>query len=212
MFATAALRSVGKPKFALRRLTTVLKTGDALELVQTENIGRKAIAKVALQPGTVINVFEEPVESRPTMHTVQFDETTHVAPTLGAEFISHACADTNTRIVVDEDCRSASFVVTKPVEAGEDLFFNYNTTEWDMNSPFACACPACQAAGKTTNVQGFKYLTIEERTAIIKEVSPFVRSKSLQEVNEYKALLASLEDNTEYFAFDDESEDCEASA
>lgn len=203
MLSRVAFRSplAGTPASFLRRqLSTVMKTEDALELVETKTIGRKAIARVPLAAGTVINVFREPVEGRPTMHTVQFDETTHVAPTLGAEFISHACAGTNTRIVVHDDRKAASFVVTKDVDAGEDLSFNYNTTEWDMNSPFPCECADCKASGVTRSVRGFKHLSNADRMLIMNEVSPFVRQRTMEELKEIHEMIHAAEDDVEYFA------------
>lgn len=196
-----------------------VRTTDALRLVDAGIIGQKAVAKVPLQAGTVINVFAEPVKSSPTMHTVQFDDRTHVAPTDGAEFISHGCfGTTNTRIIVDEDCASASFVVTRDVEAGGDLSFNYNTTEWHMNSPFVCQCASCQA-GHTRKVQGHKHLSLEERSNIAHETSPHIRQLSAMEAAAHLKMLASLEENAEtYFSAlgeaeaEDEDVDAVASA
>jgi hypothetical protein len=48
----------------------------------------------------------------------------------------------------------------KPVSFGQDITFNYNTTEFDMAEPFACRCGS---AGCTGQVQGFRHLPDEER-------------------------------------------------
>jgi hypothetical protein len=48
----------------------------------------------------------------------------------------------------------------KPVEFGQDITFNYNTTEFDMAEPFACRCGSARCAGR---VQGFRHLSGEER-------------------------------------------------
>jgi len=115
--------------------------------------GRKAVARCNLAPNTVINEFFDPVMTRPTMHTICLGANVHVAPTYGAEFISHACAGTNTRILVGAS--SGKVVVTKPVAAGEDLSFNYETTEWVLSCPFECACASCLASGSKRLVRGF---------------------------------------------------------
>ena len=101
-----------------------VETEDALEIVPTPNIGHKAVAKMDLPAGTCINEFDAPVLTAPTMHTVQINETTHVAPTRGAEFISHGCEVANTRILIDDKNLIGRFFVTQDVRAGEDLFFN----------------------------------------------------------------------------------------
>ena len=180
-----------------RRLLSqrVVSTSEAIRLVETKTIGRKAVAAVALKAGTVINTFVHPVLRSPLMHTVQFDDKVHVAPTDGAEFISHWCEDTNTRIVVAEDRRSAQFVTTCDVQAGDDLSFNYNTTEWSMNSPFLCACPACEASQHPRYVRGFKHLSVEDRSAIASETSPLIRDKAWEEARAHLEQLEGIHEN-----------------
>lgn len=200
-------RKVGERCLAARSLATyrrsgVVPTREAIRLVETKTIGRKAVANVALKAGTVINTFQTPVLNRPTMHTVQFDEHIHVAPTDGAEFISHWCEDTNTRIVVAEDRQSAQFVTTCDIEPGQDLSFNYNTTEWDMNSTFFCACPSCVASQSgPRNIRGFKHLSLSERSAIAAETSPLIREMAFDETVKHLSVLEEIQQNEEDIYF-----------
>mmetsp|Transcript_15203 Transcript_15203/g.18809 ORF Transcript_15203/g.18809 Transcript_15203/m.18809 type:complete len:221 (+) Transcript_15203:471-1133(+) len=176
----------------------VVETEDALAVVPAGEIGDKAVAKIHLKAGTLINEFVAPVLTAPTMHTVQLCERVHVAPTRGAEFISHACTNTNTRIMVDSENYVGRFFVTRDVEAGEDLSFNYNTTEWDMNSPFACSCESCRATN-SKHIRGFKHLSLEERIAIIDETSPLIRAKAMAECLGHLQSLYNIEKDGSYF-------------
>jgi len=155
-------------------------TRQAIHVVEgPKNVGLKAIAGMDLPMGTVINEFTAPVFRNPTMHTVCIANGIHVAPTFGAECISHACGpNTNVSIRVNSNERGAKVVVTKDVPKGEDLYFNYNTTEWTMSCPFQCSCQKCQAEGKSRLVQGFSHLSNEEQDELLltDQVSSYVRS------------------------------------
>mmetsp|Transcript_15300 Transcript_15300/g.28139 ORF Transcript_15300/g.28139 Transcript_15300/m.28139 type:complete len:211 (+) Transcript_15300:32-664(+) len=186
--AGAQRRGLGRKMFSTK--ATIMSTLEALQVVDAGKIGKKAISRVPLKAGTILGSWDAPVEKGPTMHTVQFDSDYHVAPIDGAEFISHGCSGTNTKIQVAQDRKSARFVVTADVEEGADLFFNYNTTEWDMNSPFVCSCPACQAAPFPRTVRGFKHLSITEREEILHETSPYIKELAIEEAS---AHLTELE-------------------
>jgi predicted RecA/RadA family phage recombinase len=109
-------------------LARKVPTTSVLSLVKCPIVGKKAIARHALPRGAVLNVFKSPVLTYPTMHTVQLKEGVHVAPTDGAECISHQCGpDTNSAVVVADDCKSAAFVTTKDVAEGEEMTFNVRT-------------------------------------------------------------------------------------
>lgn len=152
-------------------------TKRAIRVVDTKQFGKKAVANVALQRGQVINRYNAPVFSSPTMHTVCLTESIHVAPTFGAECISHACGvdipNTAMKVVGSE----VQVVVTRDVSEGQDLFFNYNTTEWTMSCPFDCLCPHCTSPGRSSKrVQGFSKLSPCDQDELLPHASPFVKS------------------------------------
>jgi hypothetical protein len=106
-------------------LARKVTTTSVLSLVNCPVVGKKAVAKHALPRGAVLNVFKTPVLTYPTMHTVQLTTDVHVAPTDGAECISHQCGpDTNSAVVVADDFKSAAFVTTRDVAEGEEMTFN----------------------------------------------------------------------------------------
>jgi hypothetical protein len=159
----------------------------------SKDVGRKAIAAKDLKIGTVINEFYAPVFRHPTMHTVCLTNGIHIAPTFGAECISHACGlDTNVSMVVQPDAKSCKVVITRDTACGEDLVFNYNTTEWTMSCPFQCSCHVCQNEGKSRTVRGFAHLSVEEQDELISanEVSAYIKSLAMKQ-RKVRALLPS---------------------
>jgi hypothetical protein len=172
---------------SFRRFGTVTEafTRAAIKVVDgPKHVGKIAVAARDLKAGTVINEFSAPVFRGPTMHTVCLTNGIHVPPTFGAECISHACGlDTNISMVVQPDARSVKVVVTKDTACGEDLCFNYNTTEWTMSCPFECSCHSCRAEGQSRLVRGFAYLSAEEQDELINHgyVSPYIRSLTMRQ-------------------------------
>lgn len=68
-------------------------------------------------------------------------------------FLNHSC-EPNTMI------RSRDVLALRRIRHGEELTFNYNTTEFDMAEPFACRCGSLFCLG---TVRGFRYLSARDR-------------------------------------------------
>lgn len=154
-------------------------TREALRVVEgSKHVGRKAIAGRNMTKGELFNEFKAPVLPEPTMHTVCLGKGVHVSPTYGAEFISHACGTQvpNTQILVKD--RVGTFRALRNIEQGEDLYFNYTSTEWIMSSPFSCTCPQCLKDGVSRKIQGFSRLSESEQQELLQAnlVSDYVVS------------------------------------
>jgi hypothetical protein len=96
------------------------------------------------------------------------------------DYINHSC-DPNCITVFKN--HQVSLVARRAIAAGQELTFNYNSTEWDlmeqeryMRQPciFRCACGAAACAG---TIMGFRFLTIEQKIALRDLLSPYLRSK-----------------------------------
>jgi hypothetical protein len=76
---------------------------------------------------------------RPSRHTVQVDETTHVEVGVLAT-LNHSC-DPNLLL----DTTRMLAIAARDIAAGEELAYFYPSTEWDMAESFVCRCgsPAC---------------------------------------------------------------------
>lgn len=175
-------------------------SNEMINLVKTDHMGYKAVASRDLKKNEIINTFSSPIHQVPNMHTVCFDEDVHVPPNNSAEFISHACSNTNTKIMVSSQSDYANFVVTKDVKAGEDLSFNYNTTEWHMSTPFLCGCGACKQKQFPSIVRGFKHLSPSEREDIIHEASNFIKQKARDETFNLIVSKSTMEVDRQLFA------------
>ncbi len=91
------------------------------------------------------------------------------------DFINHSC-NPNTFI----DLNKKYFIAIKHINKGEEITFNYNTTEYDMikyREDFRCKCGAKKCYGR---VKGFKYLNNKEKIALKNWLSPFLLEKLIK--------------------------------
>jgi SET domain-containing protein len=129
--------------------------------------------------GQVVLALDGRIVARPTRYTVQVGDHEHVdaeaRPERGDEFplwrfLNHSCAP-NTRI----DGRT--LVALTAIGAGEEITFDYDSTEWDMASPFACACGAPGCRGM---VRGYRHLGPAQR-ALVLSPAPHLLAASARE-------------------------------
>ncbi|MFI5279489.1 MAG: SET domain-containing protein [Gemmatimonadales bacterium] len=131
------------------------------------------VAITPVKAGGTVLTLDGDVVQRPSRHSIQLDEGTHIEVTgdLALErmmrdhpwrFTNHSC-DPNTRLV------GRSLVALRPVRAGDEITYNYNTSEWELAEPFECRCgsPACEGT-----IRGFKYLEPAERGRIEPLLAP----------------------------------------
>src|SRR5581483_7911009 len=135
-------------------------------------VGLRVIATDTIATGEpLFRVVGRPV-SRADKYSIQIGPRAHLTPD-GAPWslVNHACLP-NTAINFE---RWELFAV-RPIESGEELGWNYLTTEWELSSPFTCQCgdKACERI-----IRGFRYLSVERRTALRPLLSPYLRSRFL---------------------------------
>lgn len=124
-------------------------------------------AATAFAPGERIFYLSGDIIDHPTKYTIQLDEYEHVLTSDSMwQSMNHGC-EPNVRIEVDKREMQAA----RHIAAGEELNFNYNSTEWSMTSPFPCGCGAATCAGE---IRGFRYLTPAQREALRPFVSNFI--------------------------------------
>jgi hypothetical protein len=108
-------------------------------------------------------------------YTIQRSERDHVAPT-GADWamVNHSC---NPNCAIDFSTWQLTSL--KPISPGEELTFNYLSTEWELASPFDCDCAAPHCP---VTIRGYRHLNDRQRDAIRSLVSPFLRGKVSEEL------------------------------
>jgi hypothetical protein len=82
------------------------------------------------------------------------------------QFLNHSC-EPNVRV------QGRDLVAARAIKAYEELSFDYETTEWDMASPFTCRCGACD--GRT--VRGFRWLSSEDRVRRLAVLAPHLKER-----------------------------------
>src|SRR5262249_3676529 len=64
-------------------------------------------------------------------------------------------------------------VARRPISAGHELRFDYNTTEWEMAESFVCNCGMPWCVGV---VLGFAYLSPARRQMLLGDAAPHIRA------------------------------------
>jgi hypothetical protein len=123
-------------------------------------------------PGEVIVQLEGKPAARPTRFTIQVWLDAHLDPISDRvspwKFMNHSC-DPNLAI----DVPRRVIVARRAIAAGDELCFNYNTTEWDMHEPCVCRCASSQCVGV---VRGFAHLPPARQLALLSNASPHIRT------------------------------------
>lgn len=127
-------------------------------------------AVTPISKGDTVFFLSGEIVGSPTKYTIQLDANRHVL-TLDDlwKSMNHAC-EPNVRI----NTASREMVAARDIAPGEELNFNYNTTEWSMTSSFMCGCGAPTCARE---IRGFKYLTEAQREAIRPFISPYIERR-----------------------------------
>jgi hypothetical protein len=133
-------------------------------------LGASVVAREPIGRNQPLLRIAGPVRRRPSRYTLQVGAHAHIDPAGQLwGFVNHSC-DPNCRF----DFARWWLVAARPIAAGEELSFNYLTTEWDMASPFACRCEAASCAGW---VQGLRHLPLEQVLRLRPLLAPHLRRR-----------------------------------
>ncbi|MCP4405723.1 MAG: SET domain-containing protein [bacterium] len=116
--------------------------------------------------------FERNFIEDPTGTSMQIDNGVHQEATDSDALensLNHSCKP-NGYI----EFRDLTYRALHPIARGEELTFNYNTTEWDMVKGFQCQCGHNGCYG---HIMGFKYLTCKQQKEIEPWLSSFLKEK-----------------------------------
>lgn len=112
----------------------------------------------------------------PNQWSVQVGPTTHVIVPPEVDlalqldqypwrFMNHHC-EPNTRI------EGRCVIAVRAIAPGDELTFNYNTTEWEMAVSFECGCGSTECGG---TIRGHRHLSAAERERLRPMTSPYLR-------------------------------------
>lgn len=151
---------------------------------------RGVVAIEAIPTGEVVLVVRGVRTERPSRYSIQVGEHEHVDlpadvdPARSAvdhpwQFLNHSCAP-NARLV------GRTVVAARPIAAGDEITFDYNTTEYDMASPFDCRCGASGCHGR--RIAGFRHLAPDARRALLPFLTDALRARLARENAPSRAL------------------------
>jgi hypothetical protein len=131
------------------------------------------VTTAPVKRGQVVLAIDGPTVSTPTRYTVQVGEGQHVdaeARTDGGfpiwRFLNHAC-EPNTRLI------GRALTAVRDLPVGQEVSFDYDSTEWDMAAPFECGCGSPKCRG---TVRGFRHLSDEQRAQLI-AIAPHLQAE-----------------------------------
>ncbi len=124
--------------------------------IKTENKFRTLTTKRAYKKGEIICAMpSENITDKPNRFTVQIgrDKHTHVGK-LAA--LNHSC-DPN--VILDTE--NMEMVAARDIEKGEELYFFYPSTEWQMDAPFICLCGSANCINVVAGARFLPLSTLE---------------------------------------------------
>lgn len=123
-------------------------------------------------PGEIVMPLQGHPEMRPTRFTIQVGTGDHIAPI--SEHVSpwgytnHGC-DPNLAI----DVPRRVIVARRPIASGDELCFDYHTTEWELDEPFVCHCASPRCVGL---VRGFAHLPPARQEVLLGSAAPHIQA------------------------------------
>jgi hypothetical protein len=100
------------------------------------------------------------VSSEPCSHSVQTDWDRHVIMDLPARYINHSC-DASVGIRAN-DFGAFDFFALRRIDKGQELLWDYETSEYKISSAFRCTCGASNCRGVLKGYE-FHEETVRER-------------------------------------------------
>lgn len=112
--------------------------------VKILNSQKTLVTKEAISMGEVVLKFSGEIKSIPNWQSIQLDEKKHIWPNEEDIWpaLNHNCSP-NCYV----DIVNISLIALRNINAGEELTFDYNLTEYELATPFACNCGNSNCVG-----------------------------------------------------------------
>jgi len=150
--------------------------------IRTVDKFRTLIAKQAYTPGQIISSIPSENEQRsPTRFTVQIGRDRHMhIGKLAA--LNHSCSPN-----VILDTQRMLLIASRDIAKGEDLYYFYPSTEWEMSAPFICLCGASNCIHVVAGARFLPVSTLEQHY-----IAPHIREMLIELLNKTQAHLDRL--------------------
>ncbi len=145
---------------------------DHLVLAQTDG-GIGVFTSVHIPVGALIVALRGTPSDRPSLRTIQVDDTLHLDESgLIDSEMNHSC-DPNA-FVDSTDPSQPGIRALKPIPRGSEITINYCASEDELAEPFECRCNSTGCHGM---IRGYAFLSPEARGVLDGQVSPYLRKK-----------------------------------
>jgi SET domain-containing protein len=136
-----------------------VRTEGKVEVCKVDDIkGYGVIACKAFKKGELV-MIGKPLEECGTRnsHSVQVDWNKHVHMDLPARLVNHSCGESNVGIR-DNEYGAYNFYALSSIEAGQEVLWDYETSEFELSTHFVCSCgsPKCRGILKGYHHHGDK--------------------------------------------------------
>jgi hypothetical protein len=124
--------------------------------VQLKNAGSRGYGVFAARDfkagETVMQATALQTVSEPESHSIQVGWRKHVMMDLPSQLANHMC-DPNMRLQPN-DSGAYDFIAMRPIQADDEIGWDYETTEHEMDAQFACECGAKRCR---KHLKGFRH-------------------------------------------------------
>lgn len=159
-------------------MKTIRERVDALRVEVDEAIDRRWVVTARpVRAGEVVCVLPPVYTQFRGRHTIELAPERHQAYTGDIDdYIEHSCAPN-----LALDFKREAFVALCDIREGEEVFWNYLTAEWEMESPFRCR-DRREGRGRCYElISGASKLSREELEDISRYLSPAIRRRISEE-------------------------------
>ncbi len=126
------------------------------------------------EPGERVMFVEGDISDVPSRYSIQIGTDLHIhprTPHTSWMYLNHSCVPN-----LAYDGPSAFMVAIELIHPGDQLTFNYLTTEWEMAEVFDCACGYAGCFGR---IAGYGHLGAADRERLAREVLAHLRRLEL---------------------------------
>jgi len=157
----------------------IFKISDKIEVKKSSVCSGKGVfAKRNIRKGELLIDIEAMVVKKRVDYALQIGKSAYLLANYIDNFINHSCSPNVFVKLYENNKNRVSYIAFKNIRKGQELFWNYNTTEWDFGKGFICHCGSKNCIRR---VRGMRYLTKLQQKKLAPISTPFIRKK-LQEV------------------------------
>lgn len=141
-------------------------------IITATHNGKGVIASRDIPEGDTILIFERHYVSASTNKTLHInDELYQLSRNSEAaeNFINHSC-EPNAYV----DFQTIDLKALRNIHAGEEVTYDYCTSDWDNEDIFDCNCGSNVCRKR---ISGFKNLDLESRDRLLRYASPFIQKR-----------------------------------